>query len=221
MDTLLIRLVAPMQSWGVQSRYTVRDSGLEPSKSGVIGLLCAALGRPREAPVDDLAALRMGVRVDREGSLRSDYHIAQDVLDSDGKKMRKSVVTTRYYLADAAFLVGLEGERRLLEAVQTALQHPVWAIYLGRKAFVPSQPVWLKDGVKAGSELEPALQSFGWIVRPPDPNSPQKVRYVIETSAGREIRPDVPISFAQRRFSSRRVNVDMRDAPMMISAEVM
>ena len=65
MDTLLIRLIAPMQSWGVQSNYTVRDTGLEPSKSGVIGLLCAALGRPREADVADLTAVRMGVRIDR------------------------------------------------------------------------------------------------------------------------------------------------------------
>ena len=40
MSTLLLRLAGPMQSWGVQSRFSVRDTGLEPSKSGVIGLLC-------------------------------------------------------------------------------------------------------------------------------------------------------------------------------------
>src|SRR5258708_39825081 len=76
MGTLLLRLAAPMQSWGTQSRFVVRDTGLEPSKSGVIGLLCAALGRPREAPVEDLAGLRMGVRVDREGVMQTDYHTA-------------------------------------------------------------------------------------------------------------------------------------------------
>src|SRR5258706_11213757 len=76
MSTLLLRLAAPMQSWGTQSRFVVRDTGLEPSKSGVIGLLCAALGRPREAPMEDLARLRMGVRVDREGVMQTDYHTA-------------------------------------------------------------------------------------------------------------------------------------------------
>ena len=34
-----------LQSWGIQSRYARRDTGLEPSKSGVIGLLCAAVLR--------------------------------------------------------------------------------------------------------------------------------------------------------------------------------
>ena len=87
--TLLFRLAGPMQSWGVQSRFTVRDTGLEPSKSGVIGLVCAALGRARNQPVDDLAALRMGVRVDREGKLAKDYHTALDVIKAKGKAPKK------------------------------------------------------------------------------------------------------------------------------------
>ena len=41
MSVLLLRLSGPMQSWGVQSRFTVRDTGLEPSKSGVVGLIAA------------------------------------------------------------------------------------------------------------------------------------------------------------------------------------
>ena len=46
--TLLLRLKAPMQSWGVSSRFSIRDTGKEPSKSGVIGLFCAALGISRD-----------------------------------------------------------------------------------------------------------------------------------------------------------------------------
>ena len=59
MATLLLRLQGPMQSWGTTSRFDERDTQLEPSKSGVLGLLCAALGRNRSEPVQDLAALRM------------------------------------------------------------------------------------------------------------------------------------------------------------------
>src|SRR5438874_2169794 len=83
MSILLLQLAAPMQSWGTQSRFSVRDTGLEPSKSGVIGLLCAALGKPRAEQASDgfptlaeLAALRMGVRVNREGVPKVDYHTA-------------------------------------------------------------------------------------------------------------------------------------------------
>ena len=62
MSVLLLRLAGPMQAWGTQSRFTVRDTGLEPSKSGVIGLLCAAL---RSEPArSNVCALR------RAGGLR-------------------------------------------------------------------------------------------------------------------------------------------------------
>jgi CRISPR system Cascade subunit CasD len=220
MDTLLLRFIAPMQSWGVQSNYTVRDTGLEPSKSGVIGLLCAALGRPRDAALDDLAALRMGVRVDREGTLRSDFHIAQDVLDSNGKSLRRSIVTNRYYLADAAFLVGLEGDRALLDSLQAALQKPVWALFLGRKAFTPSAPVWLGDGLQEGMTIEQAFTGYGWVVRTPEKNQPAKLRWVLETNDGSQVRTDVPISFKDRRFSSRRVNTCNQSAPTTVSVEV-
>ena len=50
MSVLLLRLSGPMQSWGIQSQFPDRDTGMEPSKSGVVGLLCAALGRGRSAP---------------------------------------------------------------------------------------------------------------------------------------------------------------------------
>ena len=75
-STLLLRLAGPMQSWGTRSRFTERDTELEPSKSGVIGLICAALGRTRTESVDDLSQLRMGVRVDFQGTLSRDFHTA-------------------------------------------------------------------------------------------------------------------------------------------------
>jgi len=53
MATLLIPLVGPMQSWGTRSRFDHRDTEREPSKSGVIGLVCAAIGRDRNEPIDD------------------------------------------------------------------------------------------------------------------------------------------------------------------------
>ena len=68
-----------MQSWGTRSKFDDRDTDLEPSKSGVIGLVCAALGVTRDDTERtlELAALRLGVRVDHPGILRTDYHTAQ------------------------------------------------------------------------------------------------------------------------------------------------
>lgn len=79
MATLLLRLAGPMQAWGTTSRFDERDSGLEPSKSGVLGLVCAALGRDRSEPLDDLATLKMSVRVDREGLLMRDYQTLGEI----------------------------------------------------------------------------------------------------------------------------------------------
>ena len=202
MSTLLLRFVAPLQSWGVQSQFTVRDTGLEPSKSGVIGLLAAALGRPRSERVDDLTALRMGVRVDREGKIARDFHIAQDVYRASGGT-KGSEVTVRYYLADAAFVVGLEGDFSFLTLLGHAVRQPVWQLFLGRKAFVPAEPVWLWDGLRQSETLEEALEKYPYIGRKLGPR-PERLRMVVEDPSGSEVRPDVPISFEKRRFSSRR-----------------
>src|SRR5690554_858091 len=107
--TLLIRLVGPQQSWGTSSRFDYRDTELAPTKSGVVGLLAAALGRSRDEDVTDLAGLVMGVRADRPGVPMIDYHTALDVVLSNGKP-GDTVLSRRTYLADAAFLVGLESE---------------------------------------------------------------------------------------------------------------
>jgi CRISPR system Cascade subunit CasD len=204
MHTLLLRLSGPLQSWGVQSRFSIRDTGLEPSKSGVVGLLCAALGRPRSAPVDDLAALQMGVRVDQQGHLTYDYHIAQDVLKAGGG-IKDTEPSRRYYLADARFLVGLSGEDwPLLQSLHAALRNPVWPLCLGRKAFVPGEPVWLEDGLKENVALLDALKSYPWLGRD-DRFRQERLRLVYEDDTGSEVRPDQPVSFAERRFAPRRV----------------
>ena len=39
MSTLLLRLAGPLQSWGTDSKFEVRRTENEPSKSGVIGLV--------------------------------------------------------------------------------------------------------------------------------------------------------------------------------------
>ncbi len=208
MTTLLMRLQAPMQSWGISSQFTVRDTAREPSKSGVIGLICAALGRSRDADLSDLALLRMGVRVDREGILEKDYHIAQDIYQASGKGTKDSEPSDRYYLADAVFLVGLEGQSHLLEEIYQALKSPHWTLYLGRKAFPPGKPVWLKNGLREEILIE-ALKSFPSLV----PHPPEKVRLALESDTGEFARTDVPVDFSDRRFSSRRVHMSQIESP--------
>lgn len=206
MNVLLLRLAGPMQSWGVQSRFTVRDTGLEPSKSGVVGLLCAALGRRRDEPVDDLAELSMGVRVDREGVMVRDFHTAMNILTAGGG-LKATEPSNRYYLADARFLVGFAGDDlHLLHCLHTALHDPHWPLCLGRKAFVPGEPVWLADGLLSDVGLAEALRDYPWQGLCQSDERPPRLRLVLEDPNGTAVRPDQPLSFSERRFAPRRVS---------------
>lgn len=213
MSVLLMRLAGPMQSWGVQSRFSIRETGLEPSKSGVIGLLCAALGRPRAAALDDLAALQMGARVDREGRLTYDFHTAQNLLKAAGG-IKDTEPSRRYYLADARFLVALHSDNLdLLTSLHAALADPVWPLYLGRKAFVPSEPVWLADGLLPESALLDALNAYPRLIEARRNEQADRLRVVLEDGGGTEVRSDQPISFATRHFALRQVRTTFVDPP--------
>lgn len=213
MPTLLLRLAGPMQSWGTTSRFDQRDTGKEPSKSGVIGLLAAALGIDRENwdDLEPLTRLTMAVRHDRPGVLKRDYQTAQNIISADRSKVHETAVTTRDYLSDAVFLVGLEGpDRRLLERAHTALQNPCWPLALGRKSYVPSEPIWLDNGV-VDAPLVDALAGWPWIASPRKwENPPEKLLLSLESQDGTgALRMDQLLSsFAERRFGARYVRSD-------------
>jgi CRISPR system Cascade subunit CasD len=210
MSTLLLRLMGPMQSWGTQSVAGDRDTDSWPSKSGVIGLVCAALGRPRSEGIEDLASLRFGVRVDRCGVAETDFHTAgggvyptgqSGVPTADGSGS-DTVVSRRHFLADAAFLAGLESDdAALLMDLHAKLANPAWPLFLGRKSFVPSPPVYMADGLVA-VPLEPALKSFP----PVDERCDAQMLVVVECGPEEGVpRLDGPVSYelAQRRFRLR------------------
>lgn len=223
MPTLLLRLAGPMQSWGTTSRFDQRDTGKEPSKSGVVGLLAAALGIDREVWNDELkllAALTMAVRHDRPGVLKRDYQTAQNIISADRSKVHETAVTTRDYLADAVFLVGLQGpDRSLLERAHVALQNPAWPLALGRKSYVPSEPVWLDHGVVDAPLLE-ALAARPWLsTARRAKTAPERLLVSMESADGSgALRMDQPLSsFAERRFGARYVrsewvNLQQEDA---------
>lgn len=218
MSTLLLRLEGPLQSWGVGSRHGQRDTGLEPSKSGVIGLVCAALGRPRSQPVDDLAALRMAVRVDHPGELRTDYHTAGAGgfrRADDHTERHNVIVSRRVYLCDASFLVGLEGDRLPLEEIDAALGRPRWPLSLGRKACVPSAPVRMPDGLSDAPLLElltrAPLPELPWAERPDQLRIVEEIP-LQEASA---VVPDQPVgaAFLDRTFGPRGTAIRMIPVP--------
>ena len=209
MATLLLRLEGPMQSWGTRSGFDLRDSEMEPSKSGVLGLLCAALGVDRDdwEGLKPLTELAMGVRVDRAGVLKSDYQTAQL---HPQKPDSSTALSTRFYLSDASFLVGLKGDREFLERIDQAIRNPHWPLCLGRKSYLPSVPIpAIKDGSVVDLDLQKALESVPITTRDwgRHRGMPDKIRYVVEANTREgSLRYDVPVAaFSQRKFGPRRV----------------
>ncbi|MBI5016891.1 MAG: type I-E CRISPR-associated protein Cas5/CasD [Deltaproteobacteria bacterium] len=213
MPTLLLRLAGPMQSWGTSSRFDQRDTGKEPSKSGVVGLLAAALGIDREnwTDLEPLTRLAMGVRHDRPGIPRRDYQTAgcaatDTIIRADGSQAKDGgVVSERFYLSDAVFLVGLEGQDgALLRRANDKLRNPTWPLALGRKSYVPSEPIWL-DEVQ-GAPLREVLARWPWIASPRRGETPpEKLLVSLDSKDGSGVlRMDQLLSsFAERRFGAR------------------
>ncbi|SHE65705.1 CRISPR system Cascade subunit CasD [Alkalibacter saccharofermentans DSM 14828] len=194
MSTLLMRLAGPLQSWGVESKFEKRGTDRAPSKSGIIGMIAAAMGRRRSETIEDLLELKFGVRVDQEGVLLKDYQTV---------KGEKPYVTNRYYLSDAIFLVGLEGNINLLEKIDTALLKPAFPLYLGRRSCPPEGIVSL--GIKEQVSLKDALNNEPWLVsewRKKRNQNKLNLRILIDSNIEDDevlFQRDLPISFNQSR----------------------
>lgn len=169
---LLLWLEAPLQSWGSDSKFGRRDTQGFPTKSGVLGLICAALGAGGEqtsmlaefAPLDQMVISFVRgkqtddglVKQDREPLLR-DFHMVGSGYDDqdpwanllmpktrEGKKAvgGGTKMTYRYYLQDAAFAILLEVPSQRADAIMESLQNPSWDIYLGRKNCAPTDFIY-------------------------------------------------------------------------------
>lgn len=139
MKTLTIRLTSPLQSFGNEATFARRTTGKYPSKSAIIGMLSAAMGYRRDdLRITELNKLKFAVRIDQAGRMMSDY---QTVEWKPGTRK----VTYRDYLQDAVFVVAVGSEDdQLINTLQTALQHPKFQLFIGRRANVPAGPLRLR-----------------------------------------------------------------------------
>ncbi|MEV6274873.1 type I-E CRISPR-associated protein Cas5/CasD [Nocardia sp. NPDC051832] len=130
MSVLQLKLAAPLQSWGVASRFARRETQQYPSKSGIIGLISSAKGYRRTDPIEDaLSGLGFGVRIDQPGRLIRDFQVAVSL-----DERTRYPLSQRYYLADAVFVAGIEGDTSLLEGIRDALARPEFPLFLGRRS---------------------------------------------------------------------------------------
>lgn len=247
---LLLRLEGVWQSWGERSRWDLRDTGREPTKSGIIGLLGCALGYPRNDPrlENELdAGIRFGVRVESAGRIVQDYQTITDFLPTaDGsykyngvstiKSLNKligninvkpaTIISPRYYLEDASFLVALEerdGFDGLIDNIKDALLKPKWPIFLGRKMCVPTRPVYDSSDQQSTkgtlyTDIEDALHNHPWSwlgsnINLRDSKRPEKLIILIETLDGEIWRQDAVRINQVREYGFDRIHRYMISNP--------
>lgn len=160
-DALLLHLSGPLQRWGATSGGgRVRATHHHPTRSGVIGMCAAALGRPPEHPNADLNNVRLTVRIDRPGRPVRDWHTVgggqpkhRTVVTADGKPRGSGLIYEDWYLADAAFTLALHADGDLIGTLARAFANPVYPTYLARRNCPPDLPILLHRSQAPEEEL--------------------------------------------------------------------
>jgi CRISPR system Cascade subunit CasD len=188
-NSLFLRLEGPLQSWGAQeSKFLIRRTAEAPTKSGIIGMLCAALGISRIQAQEDwlekLSAMRMAVRIDKPGIRWWDYHtvgseMQMRIAKGEGETKPGAMLTRREFICDASFLVALHGEPSLIEELEASMKKPKWTLYLGRKCCPPSRPI-MEHPAEEFPDLLSALKSIPWRKRLKGDQPPETVDCLLD-----------------------------------------
>lgn len=222
-----LMLDAPLMSWGLASRFQRRATALHPTRSGLLGLFCAALGVAKgsveEAEwlsrLESTSLTVFAIPRQPDGCVRpleirrlEDYHTTGGGYDkktqalwiprkASGGPSDYATLSTRQYLLDAKFGVILSGPRGTLEPVGEALRNPRWGIWFGRKSCLPAAPVLRGGGVVATSDQ--ALVALGLAGR----NLAEfaRVDEAASFAEGTDTLMDAPVNFLTREFKPRRI----------------
>lgn len=223
---LALRLEGPLQSWGFDSQYTRRNTGLMPTKSAIAGICCAALGYARGSKAEEdflsqFGKVRMlAIAIPRHRRKKElpvrrlqDYHTVQNTRRANGSINKDCVLTHRQYLTDTSFGVVLEGDATLLGEIVIALGDPKWGIWLGRKTCIPTAPV-IAGLKECKGDLIHLLKStrndaLYLIIRDRPLEAFAYHEEVDSFTDGKDSLPDQAVSFASDRrvFSPRRVKI--------------
>jgi len=90
---------------------------------------------------------------------------------------------------------------------------------LGRKSYVPSEPIWIENGLQ-GMPLREALAQWPWISSTRKwEKPPEQLLISFESDDGSGVlKMDQPLSsFAERRFGTRFVRSELIDFPQEVT----
>jgi CRISPR system Cascade subunit CasD len=222
---LSLWLEGSMQSWGVDSRHSVKDTLNFPTKSAILGILLASMGKSGEQTelLGELGPLDLQVMAYATPNVKpatlNDFHMVgsnYDLTDEwqalfqtrkfDGSKANGgSKLTYRRYLLDVCFGVVIEVPDHMKDEIIQGLSEPVYDIYLGRKSCVPTDFIY--KGVF--DSLEDAKNHLANVAEIKE----KEIQFSViqgqdNTSKSSLLLNDVPISFGRiKEYKSRSVSI--------------
>ena len=212
LDCLALYLDAPLQSWGSQSRFDRRTSFSFPTRSGIIGIICAAMGIDREdaTALQRFSKLKIIMLMFQSRGRLTDFHTVGGGWDKKHDpghivrtaqgKIGTTVITKREYLQDTQFGVLLTGGLSFLKELEMALLNPQWGIWLGRKSCIPATPIY--QGIFP--DRESAEVHLSKIAGVPVQRTMEEADCFEE---GNDTLNDIPIDFAKRQYAPRRIRI--------------
>lgn len=232
--TVALLLKSPLQAWGIDSRFESRTTFSHPTKSAIAGMVCAAMGIDKYSPNANAELAKICeaeyaayavVPADGKGAAKfastpylSDYHTVGGgyskrnplhlgfALGFKGDNS-EAIITKRLYIQDSCFVALLTCPDELAERIAAAIKNPKWGVWLGRKACIPSIPVFggvfdsaeeaLKSAIeKLGTDAGKAYIATCGLHEAEDFNS-------ADTSI-----PDIPKDFRNREFVLRKIAIE-------------
>lgn len=223
---LSLWLEGSMQSWGVDSRHSVKDTLNFPTKSAILGIVLASMGKSGEQTelLGELGPLDLQVMAYATPNVKpttlNDFHMVgsnYDLTDEwqalfqTKKYSGKSPVgsgaklTYRRYLLDACFGVVIEVPDHLKDEIIQGLSNPVYDVYLGRKSCVPTDFIYKGEF----DSLEDAKNHLANVAEIKE----KEIQFSViqdqdNTSKSSLLLNDVPISFGKiKEYKSRSVSI--------------
>ncbi|WP_119060649.1 type I-E CRISPR-associated protein Cas5/CasD [Dichotomicrobium thermohalophilum] len=221
-EYLVFTLASTLASMGDVAGHERRGTWTWPGRSAILGLLAAARGIKRDGDFSALDALQVSVAVFETGKPMRDYHTVQTIptaavkrpqsrpealrlLDAYELRQQKPVhpvITLRDYRQGVLYGAAVQGPA--LETLRSALEHPTFHLYLGRKACPLSAP--LAPKIVAAEAPEAALAH---LTLPPWQGTAMAETLYTEAGPAERIetRHDAPTDRRLWHFSQRQVHV--------------
>jgi len=157
-EYLVFRVYGPMASWGQAAVGGDRPTGMQPTRSAVLGLLGAALGIKRDMTeqLEQLkASILVGVKQSVPSVLMRDYHTTQVPSTKKNVSLRSrkeelevtelnTILSSRDYRCDGLWIVAISltnASLFRLDQLKAALERPVFSLSMGRKSCPLALPV--------------------------------------------------------------------------------